>query len=165
MPIVAPVPAYTAGKTLFRWFHEATGVNEAAFRAHVYMAAVARCFPGKAPGGGGDRVPDATEIQQCASHLRQELTLLQPKLILAVGKLAIAQVLGTHRFGAQQRLAEVVGGTFEVSYLGHPSEVICLPHPSGLSAWPKTEPGKTLLAQALRRIAAHPQWQLVFRSS
>src|ERR1700675_1606619 len=38
--------AWTAGKTLFRWFEEALGVGEEEFRAKVYVAAVARCFPG-----------------------------------------------------------------------------------------------------------------------
>ena len=61
--------AYTAGKTLFRWFEEAAGINEEYFREHVYMAAVARCFPGKmtstAGKVGGDRLPDLTEIKNC----------------------------------------------------------------------------------------------------
>lgn len=43
--------AWTAGKTLFRWFEEAMGVNEEQFRSRIYMAAVLRCFPGKAKGG------------------------------------------------------------------------------------------------------------------
>ncbi|RYG64711.1 uracil-DNA glycosylase, partial [bacterium] len=33
--------AFTAGRTLFRWFHEALGIDEETFRARVYMAAVA----------------------------------------------------------------------------------------------------------------------------
>ena len=41
--------AWTAGKTLFRWFEEHCGLDEAAFRASIYMAAVCRCFPGKKP--------------------------------------------------------------------------------------------------------------------
>src|SRR4051812_33627758 len=44
--------AWTAGKTLFRWFEEALGISEEDFRRGVYIAAVARCFPGKAGGGG-----------------------------------------------------------------------------------------------------------------
>src|SRR5580693_9285334 len=56
--------AWTAGKTMFRWFGEALGVDEETFRARVYIAAVARCFPGKAT-GGGDRRPDADEIARC----------------------------------------------------------------------------------------------------
>src|SRR4249920_3354524 len=47
--------AWTAGKTLFRWFQEAAGMTEAEFRASIYMAAVCRCFPGKTK-SGGDRV-------------------------------------------------------------------------------------------------------------
>ena len=44
--------AWTAGKTLFRWFEEATGMNEETFRERIYMAAVVRCFPGKTAAGG-----------------------------------------------------------------------------------------------------------------
>lgn len=38
--------AWTAGKTLFKWF-ASIGLEENAFRQKVYMAAVCRCFPGK----------------------------------------------------------------------------------------------------------------------
>ena len=48
--------AWTAGKTLLKWF-ESIGVNEESFRQQVYISAVCRCFPGKSP-KGGDRVPD-----------------------------------------------------------------------------------------------------------
>jgi uracil-DNA glycosylase len=150
--------AYTAGKTLFRWFEEAAGIDEGYFREHVYMAAVARCFPGKAA-NGGDRLPDAREIANCRRHLAQEVAVLKPELILPVGKLAIAQVLGPERFPAAGKLADVIGKTFVATYLGESADVICLPHPSGLSAWPKTEPGKTLLKRALTRIVKHPAWR------
>jgi uracil-DNA glycosylase len=39
--------------------------------------------------------------------------------------------------------------------------VIALPHPSGASTWHRTEPGKTLLAQALAKIGAHRAWKSV----
>src|SRR5437868_13778033 len=51
-PVLGRPFAWTAGKTLFRWFHEATGMTEASFRATIYMAAVCRCFPGKKVAGG-----------------------------------------------------------------------------------------------------------------
>ena len=37
--------AWTAGKTLFKWF-SSIGLEEEIFREKVYMAAVCRCFPG-----------------------------------------------------------------------------------------------------------------------
>ncbi len=153
--------AYTAGKTLFRWFQESLGVDEGKFRERVYMAAVARCFPGKGT-GGGDRVPSREEIEICGSHLKKELQILKPKLILPVGKLAISQVLGSNAYRSGSLLTEVVGVQLKATYYGQTADVVCLPHPSGLSSWPKVEPGKTLLNQALQLIGRHPVWQEVF---
>jgi uracil-DNA glycosylase len=148
--------AWTAGKTLFGWF-AGIGVPEAVFRDAVYMAAVARCFPGKDAGGGsGDRVPDAAEIAACAHHLEREVALVRPDLVIPVGKLAIAQVAPDAR-----QLADVVGKTLRARYHGRDVDVIPLPHPSGASTWHRMQPGKRLLAAALRAIAAHPAWQAI----
>src|SRR5262245_40410631 len=65
-PVAAKPFAWTAGKTLFRWFEEATSLTEEEVRAKIYFAAVCRCFPGKAP-GGSDRVPNPEEIKNCSS--------------------------------------------------------------------------------------------------
>jgi uracil-DNA glycosylase len=150
--------AYTAGKTLFQWFLEATGVDEEEFRNHVYIAAVARCFPGKSSGGRGDREPSEEEIQRCRRHLRREVEILKPQLVLAVGKVAIREVLGVKNFS----LADVVGRKLKCEFHGHLVEVICLPHPSGISVWPRMEPGRGLLRRALRLVAAHAVWRRVF---
>lgn len=145
--------AWTAGKTLFKWFNQ-IGLDERRFRERVYIAAVCRCFPGKNP-KGGDRVPDAQEIRNCASWLREEVELLQPCLILPVGKLAIAQLL------AFDKLTDVIGKKHQVSYYGQDVEVIPLPHPSGASTWHRTEPGLGLLQMALAEIQRHATWQAV----
>ena len=141
--------AWTAGRTLFRWFHEALGWSEADYRARIYMAAVCRCFPGKRP-GGGDRVPDPTEIANCASWLQREIEILRPALVLPIGKLAIAQFMDVPRLDA------VIGRQFPLTRHEHAFDLIPLPHPSGASPWHRMEPGKTLLRRALARIAAHP---------
>src|SRR3954471_435821 len=67
--------AWTAGENLFRWF-ESIGVDEATFRSRAYMAAVCRCFPGKAK-AGGDRVPDEREIEACSGWMKREVELLE----------------------------------------------------------------------------------------
>ena len=117
--------AWTAGKTLFRWFEESCGFGEDVFRAKIYMAAVCRCFPGKHPKGSGDRV-------------------LRPKLVIPVGKLAIGQ------FVKANTLAEVIGRVLPLERAGVKFDLIALPHPSGASTWHRMEPGKTLLRKALR---------------
>lgn len=141
--------AWTAGKTLFKWFGGALGWTEDEVRDRVYFAAVCRCFPGKRP-EGGDRVPAPDEIERCAEWLQREFSLLQPELVLPVGKLAIGQFLG------ERPLSDTIGKRFPITYRGHAADCIPLPHPSGASPWHRIEPGKTLLHQALALVAKHP---------
>jgi uracil-DNA glycosylase len=148
-PIMGRPFAWTAGRTLFRWFEEATGLTEEQFRSSIYMAAVARCFPGKRP-EGGDRVPDKMEISACSDWLSAELNILRPELVIPVGKLAIEQFL------AAAPLEAVIGRQFRTNREGIQFDLIPLPHPSGASPWPRVEPGRTLTQQALRLTAAHP---------
>jgi uracil-DNA glycosylase len=148
-PIMGRPFAWTAGKTLFRWFNESAGMSEEMFRASIYMAAVCRCFPGKKT-TGGDRVPAPDEIQSCSGWLKREMEILKPALVIPVGKLAIEQ------FIPPQKLDVLIGRQLEVTYAGHAFDLIPLPHPSGASPWHRMEPGKTLLKQALKRIVAHP---------
>jgi uracil-DNA glycosylase len=140
--------AWTAGKTLFKWFSEALGWTEDEVRDRIYFAAVCRCFPGKRP-EGGDRVPAPDEIANCGSWLEREFALLQPTLVLPVGKLAISQFL------PPAPLNDVIGKCFPIIFRGHAADCIPLPHPSGASPWHRMEPGKTLLRAAFKRIAAH----------
>jgi uracil-DNA glycosylase len=141
--------AWTAGKTLFKWFNGALGWTEDEVRDRIYFAAVCRCFPGKRP-EGGDRVPAPDEIANCSEWLQREFALLTPQLVLPVGKLAIGQFLG------ERPLLETIGKKFTISYRGYAADCIPLPHPSGASPWHRMEPGKTLLGRALTLMAKHP---------
>lgn len=157
-PVLGRPFAWTAGKTLFGWFEGVCGMSEAQFRHSIYMAAVCRCFPGKTA-AGGDRVPDAQEIARCSRWLEAEMELLQPKLVIPIGKLAIQQFL------AADKLTEIIGRQFRVTYRAKRFDVVPLPHPSGASPWHRIEPGKTLLGQALRLIVQHPAWPGVLRET
>ncbi len=145
--------AWTAGKTMFQWF-ESLGLSEEQFRHRVYMAAVCRCFPGKAEKGGGDRVPSAEEVERCSRHIQREVQILRPRLVIPVGKLAIAQLAPD-----AEQLVDIVGTVQRAAIAGHAFDMIALPHPSGASTWHRTEPGKTLLVKALSHIAQHEAWQ------
>lgn len=147
--------AWTAGKTLFSWFAD-IGLDEEGFRNGVYMAAVCRCFPGKATKGGGDRVPSPAEIERCSRHMQAEIRIIKPQLVIAVGKLSIAQL-----YPDVDKLTEIIGEKRRGEMAGHAFDVIALPHPSGASTWHRTEPGKTLLSRALGLIAKHPAWKSI----
>lgn len=145
--------AWTAGKTLFRWFNEGAGVSEKQFRVNIYMAAVCRCFPGKKV-IGGDRVPSPQEVLNCSAWLNRELKILRPALVIPVGKLAIGQ------FIPLQKLDRLIGRKFKVTRSGHGFDLIPLPHPSGASPWHRKEPGKSLLKRALKLIIKHQAFNI-----
>ena len=148
-PVLQRPFAHTAGKTLFRWFEEFCAVNEATVRLKIYFAAVCRCFPGKSS-SGTDRVPAPDEIRNCSSWMDDEIQILQPRLIIPVGRLAITQFIHC------EKLEKVIGRKFRVPRAEHRFDVIPLPHPSGASPWHKIPPGRRLTGRALKLIARHP---------
>lgn len=148
-PVLGRPFAWTAGKTLFKWFNGALGWTEDETRDRIYFAAVCRCFPGKRL-MGSDRVPDEAEIANCSRWLAAEVALLKPALVLPVGKLAISQFLPV------APLNDLIGKKIRIEYRGHDMDCIPLPHPSGASPWHRVEPGKTLLGEAFAQVARHP---------
>jgi uracil-DNA glycosylase len=148
-PVAGKPFAWTAGKTLFRWFEETLGLTEEEVRAKIYFAAVCRCFPGKVP-GGSDRVPNPEEIANCASWLDREIEILRPRLVIPIGKLAIAQFIPVTKLDA------IIGHSFRVRRAGRIFDLIPLPHPSGASPWHRIPPGRDLLRQALALVQQHP---------
>ena len=84
--------------------------------------------------------------------MKKEYQLLTPELIIPVGKLAMKEYLSF------SKLTEVVGQIHQIEVNGVMTDVIPLPHPSGLSTWFQKEPGKGLLSDALSLIKQHRSW-------
>lgn len=147
-----------AGRQLMRWLTRAGFGGDEDVRARVYMTAMTTCFPGRRPGRGGDRRPTGREVALCAPWLDAVLELLQPRLILVIGSLAL------ERFLPRRRLDEVVGEAFtragDVVH-GTPRDapaLLPLPHPSGQSRWLNDEAQSALLDAALRRLEELVKW-------
>jgi uracil-DNA glycosylase len=127
-----------AGATLRRWLQ----LDEDAFYATFYCAAVTRCYPGRAPSGRGDRTPSIRERQLCAGWRTEELRLLEPELIVTVGGLAVHSLLG---IGV---LTEAIGKSYE-----HDGAIVVpLPHPSGASGWLNDERNRARLGKGLMHV-------------
>ncbi len=101
-------------------------MTEDEFFGTFYCASVTRCYPGRNASGRGDRVPTPREQELCAFWRDWELRLIRPALIVPVGSLAIAALLGP------QPLHACIGARFESTT----APLVPLPHPSGASAWP-----------------------------
>lgn len=115
-----------AGGRLFRWLARA-GWDEVTFRETCYITSVTKCFPGNNTNGSGDRVPSAAERALCRPWLDAELRLVDPEVIVPVGRLAINLF-----HPSKTKLADVVG---EVTEDEDGRLIIPLPHPSGASRW------------------------------
>ena len=131
-----------AGTFLDQWFQQA-GFRPGEWREVMFLTSLTRCFPGKAPNGKGDRPPSRAEMQLCRPFLDRELALLDPPLVILVGKMAIDAFLGP------KPLTETVGQVFQQDgRLWLP-----LPHASGVSRWLNEPRNRTLLGQALQHLA------------
>jgi uracil-DNA glycosylase len=147
-----------SGTRLFHWLGTA-GIEENWFRHTQYMTAVTKCYPGRSrsPKGGepasssGDRVPSHAEQRLCRLYLDQEIALIDPALIIPVGRLAVGlfyetslpmeHIIGTHR---------QVDGRW----------VVPLPHPSGASRWHQLAANRQLIQKAIDLIAE--QYKSIF---
>jgi uracil-DNA glycosylase len=129
-----------AGQTLRRWL----GMDEDEFYDAFYCASVTRCYPGRLPGGRGDRTPTPEEQALCAFWREWELRLLRPRLIVTVGGLAARRLLGI------DRLRECVGQRLD----WHGAVVVPLPHPSGASGWLNDPANRRLLERAAALVRA-----------
>ena len=58
-------------------------------RRNVYIANVIKCRP------PGNRNPEADEVAKCSPHLLRQIALIQPRLILAMGRFAAQTLLNT----------------------------------------------------------------------
>jgi uracil-DNA glycosylase len=132
-----------AGRRLRAWLEPAGLGDETSFYGRLYIAAVVRCFPGKAAGGGDVR-PSAAMVRECVPWLRRELELVPAPVVISVGTLALAELapgLG---------LDEAVGARLELAD-GRP--LYALPHPSGASTWPHLPGNAERIERALGMIA------------
>lgn len=130
------------GKILRDWLVRA-GFAPEDFRQRVYISALTRCDPGPNARGSGDRKPSPAELALCRPYLLRELELVRPRIILAVGGMAIGAFLGP------RRLEDVIGTSAE----RNGAHVLPLPHPSGVSRWLNDPDHQALLARALALLA------------
>jgi DNA polymerase len=83
-----------------RFFNAAVEDEIGLTRSCFYISNVLRCFT------PGNRKPLESELMACRPILDEEIKLIQPKLILALGSVAFEQLTGMH--GIMKHFGEVV---------------------------------------------------------
>jgi len=137
------------GGILQKWLERA-GFPPGYLHNHTYLSSLTRCDPGRNPRGDGDRRPSPMELALCRPYLTEELLLLQPRIVLLVGSMAIEAFYG------KTRLDAVIG-----TYQEHEGRLFLpLPHPSGISRWLLAPAHQGLLQQALQLLA---KWRTTYQ--
>ncbi|TMF41158.1 MAG: uracil-DNA glycosylase [Chloroflexi bacterium] len=90
------------GRILQKWLEQA-GFPPGYLHSHAYLSSLTHCDPGRNPRGDGDRRPSPQEVALCRPFLEAELQLLQPKVVLLVGSMAI------ETFWGRVKLEDVIG--------------------------------------------------------
>src|SRR5438128_5871838 len=63
-------------------------------REDVYIANILKCRPDTPSGGFGNRAPTPTEMQTCRPYLVEQIEIIQPKVVVALGAVAVEGLLG-----------------------------------------------------------------------
>lgn len=134
-----------SGKRLFQWLQQA-GIEEEWFRRTQYMTAITKCYPGRSKSGSGDRVPSKAEQALCRPFLDEEIQLIDPALVITIGKLAAGLF-----YPGNLPLTEIIGTERQVDGRW----VVPLPHSSGASRWHQIEENRLRIQQAIQLIRNH----------
>lgn len=86
-------------------------------RAEVYIANIVKCRP------PNNRDPQPEEIAECLPYLKQQLAMIQPKLILVLGRIAAQSLLGN-----AESLARLRGRAHRVGEI----QMVATYHPAAL---------------------------------
>jgi DNA polymerase len=63
-------------------------------REAVYIANVLKCRPDTPGASSGNRPPTPAEMQTCLPYLAQQIDLIEPKVLVALGATAVEGLLG-----------------------------------------------------------------------
>src|SRR2546421_7646795 len=66
-------------------------------RGDVYIANVLKCRPDTPSGTFGNRPPTPVEMQTCRPYLAEQIEIIQPKVLVALGAVAVEGLLGSRR--------------------------------------------------------------------
>jgi uracil-DNA glycosylase family 4 len=63
-------------------------------REDVYIANILKCRPDTPAGSFGNRAPTPAEMQMCQPYLLEQIEIIQPKVLVALGAVAVEGLLG-----------------------------------------------------------------------
>ena len=100
-------------------------------RNDVYIANVLKCRPDHAPGETENRKPRTQEIETCKPYLLEQINIIQPRVIVALGGTAVEGLHGLEKSGISKMRGQwqdfhgiPLMPTFHPSYLIHNQSLV-----------------------------------------
>jgi uracil-DNA glycosylase len=93
-------------------------------RSEVYIANVLKCRPDLPPGTPGNRQPTPAEMATCLPYLREQIELIRPKVMVALGGTAMRGLFGKEEPMKQMRGRWHLFGSIPVMATFHPSYLL-----------------------------------------
>jgi uracil-DNA glycosylase len=93
-------------------------------RSEVYIANVLKCRPDMPAGVSGNRQPTPSEMETCLPYLRQQIELIQPKVMVALGGTAMRGLFGKAELMKVMRGRWHLFGSIPVMATFHPSYLL-----------------------------------------
>ncbi len=120
-----------SGDFLFPALHRAGFANQASAESRsdglllkdMYIAASARCAP-------PDNKPSPEELNTCQPYLEREIQIIQPRVIVCLGKIAFDRILKILAVRSLKFSHGAMYAFLPSSFIIHPSFLICSYHPS-----------------------------------
>ena len=93
-------------------------------RSDVFIANVLKCRPNMPAGVSGNRPPTSEEMETCLPYLRKQIELIEPKIMVALGAVAMRGLFGKTEPMGQMRGRWHTFGSIPVMPTYHPSYLL-----------------------------------------
>jgi len=110
----------SAGKLLNRILDE-TGLN----RGDIYITNIVKCRP------PGNRRPNQGEVEECATHLDKQLSLIEPRVIVPMGNSATGYFLKRHGL-RRQAIGSIHGHVLPIKAAWGDTKLYPIYHPAAI---------------------------------
>ncbi|MBQ7365163.1 MAG: uracil-DNA glycosylase [Clostridia bacterium] len=108
------IPFVGKAGQLFDQFLSAVDID----RDQVYIANILKCRPPR------NRDPEPSEQEACFAHLREQIRLIKPKLIVCLGRIAAMRLIREDYRITKEHGSWVKKGEFEITAVYHPSALL-----------------------------------------